>query len=290
MQQQYDVIKQLSDFGLTVNQAKVYLNIVQSGPTSARNVSEATHLHRQDVYKIFPKLEKMGLITKTLGKPTVIKAIPVKTALKHLVTIETQKAKNKISRLKDELKKLTDEIKETQTIWNTQERWFIPLASNAELANTMHLSFEKTRTEYDLVTTSELLTRMQENLRENLRVLGKRDARIRIVIEKPNDENVVKRILEKIKPKTGDFAAKLVYKKIPMSYQIFDNEELYIVMERVTESGLSCALWTNDRNMIKFFKENFEEKWNNQVVANSYPKKRNAIEKTINRAFSQQSC
>jgi sugar-specific transcriptional regulator TrmB len=274
MLQQDDVVNELLDFGLTVNQAKVYLSIVQSGPTSASKISEATHLHRQDIYKILPKLEKMGLITKTLGKPIMLQAIPVDTALEHLVAIETKKADDKISHLEAELKELTNVITDQQATGKTQEeeRWLIPLTTDAEIANTAHLTFEHTRIEYDLVTTPELVTRMQEHLREHLRTLVKRGAKIRIIVENPNDENLVKRILKKIKPKGGNFAAKLVYKNISVPYQIFDNKELWIGMKRVTESGLPCALWTNGRNMVQFFKESFEETWNNHA-ASIYPKR-----------------
>jgi sugar-specific transcriptional regulator TrmB len=268
MQAKSDLVKQLFDFGLTINQAKVYLNIVQSGPTSAGKISKATHLHRQDIYKIFPKLEQMGLITKTLGKPVIIKAVPVETALKHLVTIETQKANDKIAHLKDDVKELTSEIMEQQATEKAQkERWFVPLTTDAELANSVHLTFEKTRTEYDLVTTAELLARMYQHLRENFRLLAKRGAKIRIIVENPNDENSVNKILEEIKPKVGSFTVKIVNKKKPIPYQIFDNEEVWISMKNSTESGLPCTLWTNGPNLVQFFKENFEKTWHSRAAS-----------------------
>ena len=65
-----DLVKKLGDFGFTANQAKVYFSIVQSGSTYVSRISESTQLHRQDIYKILPKLEKMGLITRTVAKPS----------------------------------------------------------------------------------------------------------------------------------------------------------------------------------------------------------------------------
>ena len=54
----------LSDFGLTHNQAKVYLAIAQLGLASVSQASKASNVRREDVYRIMPKLEKMGLIEK----------------------------------------------------------------------------------------------------------------------------------------------------------------------------------------------------------------------------------
>jgi sugar-specific transcriptional regulator TrmB len=268
VQQDDYVIKQLSDFGLTVNQAKVYLCIVQHGSTSASKISDATHLHRQDVYKILPKLEKLGLITKTLGKPVMINAIPVKTALEHLVEIETRKANDKISHLEAEVKNLTKAITQQQGTEKEQEneRWLVPLTTDAELANTAHLRFENTKTEYDLVTTPELIMRMEEHLRVHIQTLARRGAKIRIIIETPKFEDAVEAAIEKIKPKKGDFEAKLVSKVNSVPYQIFDNQELWVGMKRLTDSGVPCALCTNGRNIVQFFKESFEENWKNHAV------------------------
>ena len=82
---QEDLVLKLESFGFTVNQAKVYLSIVQSGKTRVGNISKGTQLHRQDIYKLLPKLEKMGLITKTIDKPFMIEAIPIDEALETLI-------------------------------------------------------------------------------------------------------------------------------------------------------------------------------------------------------------
>lgn len=93
-----DLLMKLSEFGFTINQAKVYLSIVESGLISVGDISKNTQLYVQDIYKILPKLEKRGLITKTIDKPVLIKAIPVEKALNRLVTVEKSEAKERISR------------------------------------------------------------------------------------------------------------------------------------------------------------------------------------------------
>jgi sugar-specific transcriptional regulator TrmB len=65
-----DLVVKLESFSFTVNQAKVYLCIVQSGKTRVGQISKITQLHRQDIYKLLPKLEKMGLITRPSINPS----------------------------------------------------------------------------------------------------------------------------------------------------------------------------------------------------------------------------
>jgi sugar-specific transcriptional regulator TrmB len=109
-----DLVKRLTDFGLSVNQAKVYLNIAQSSTTNVNTISKNTHIHRQDIYKILPKLEKMGLVATTVDRPIKIEAIPVKEGLRNIVSMETQKAKQRVKRLKADLKALTNAIEDTK--------------------------------------------------------------------------------------------------------------------------------------------------------------------------------
>lgn len=265
--------KKLSDFGFTVNQAKVYLCIVQSGSTCVSEISKFTKLHRQDIYKILPKLEKMGLITKTIDKPIMVEAIPVETALIHLFSTEREKANERISRLGANLKELTNTIREQQnTAGNIQEeRRFILLTTDAEIENTANWIFENGRMECDLVMNLELITRLAHRFREHFQTMARRGARIRIMVENLNNEDLVKRTLEKIRPNRGDFVAKLIYKSKSIPYLIIDHKELWVGRKEETESGFPCVLWTNGKNMTQFFDESFKEAWNNRHAISIYP-------------------
>ena len=98
----------LSDFGLTHNQAKVYTAIAKLRLASVSQVSKVSKVRREDIYRIMPKLEKMGLIEKILGKPTKIRATPVEEALPLLIKREQDTANKKVSALmaeKDEFLK-----------------------------------------------------------------------------------------------------------------------------------------------------------------------------------------
>jgi hypothetical protein len=87
------------------------------------------------------------------------------------------------------------------------------------------LIFENARIECDLVTNLELIMRLTHRFREHL-----------------DNEDLVKRTLEKMKPNRGNFAAKLIYKSKSLPYQITDHKEVWISGKKETESGLPCVL------------------------------------------------
>ena len=80
----------LSSFGMTVKQAKVYLALVFLGTALVGDISKHSKVRREEVYRILPKLEKMGLIEKTLSTPVKLKATSVENALSLLIKIEEE--------------------------------------------------------------------------------------------------------------------------------------------------------------------------------------------------------
>lgn len=268
---QEDLVIKLSDFGFTVNQAKVYLSIVQSGSISANNISKIAQLHRQDIYKILPKLEKMGLITKTIGKPFMIEAIHVKTALHHLVSTEREKAKERISGLEANLEELINALKEQPE--GKEEARFTLLTTDETIKNRADLTFKNVKIEVDWVTNLELLLKPIMNyFHESLQTLVNNRAKTLLIIENLDDEDLVRQTIEKLGPNKGYFTAKLIGKTIFKHYQIIDHKEVWIATQQKTESGFPCILWTNDQNIVYVYEEYFKNTWNHSRAITIYPK------------------
>ena len=268
---QENLIKKLSEFGFTINQAKVYLSIIESGLIPVGKIAQKTQLHVQDIYKILPKLEKMGLVTKTIDKPVLIKAIPVEKALNRLVTIEKEKAKKRIFFLEANLKKVTNAIIKDQQCSETQEEKssFVSLTTSEQIKNRADLTFGNATKECNLVINFDLIKPLMYKLRQNFQHLDRNCVKVRILVVNC-DYELVKKIFKKIIPEQADIVAKLIQKKQAIPYYVIDRNEVWISMEKLTDSGLPCVLWTNSRNMVKFFQDSFEESWNDPNAISVY--------------------
>jgi sugar-specific transcriptional regulator TrmB len=124
-------------------------------------VAESSKLYRQDIYKIIPKLERKGVISKTLGKPLVVRAMPVKKALKTLVSKERISALQRIKRMEvhlEELSKTVSNMYEIETRLENKEAHFSLLTQENEITNMADLLYEKAKTECDIVASVKLLT------------------------------------------------------------------------------------------------------------------------------------
>ena len=280
-----ELVERLTDFGLSVNQAKVYLSIIQSEQTSVSTISKNTKIYRQDIYKILPKLEEKGLITKSVGRPVTLEVIPVKEALNYIISTEQKKANQRNRRLKADVKALANTIKgmQDQTRTTRQEQKKVQtifLATERAIRNKLDLSYENARTKCDLVKNFELLVQRLPFLRKHFQTLATNKVKTRLLVDTVKNKGLVKRTLEEIIPSTGDFTVKLTAGKVTVKpYQIFDRKEVYVSTVKKTTHALPCMLWTNCKNLIYIYEENFEKNWNNRYTITICPKRDVAEEK-----------
>jgi sugar-specific transcriptional regulator TrmB len=263
---QEDLVNKLAVFGFTLNQAKIYLAIVRAGSTSVGKIAESTKLYRQDIYKILPKLEEKGIITKTLGTPIVIMAIPVKKALKSMVSMEKKRALERIARMEANLKEISNAVSilhETGTEPKPQEHQFSLLTRKNEITNRADLLFGKAKKECNIVTGLELITIRAPKFFERLRTATNNGAKIRLIIESNRRDERIKSAIERIRPDTNNFTAKSVICKSPKPFQIIDRKEVWISTKKQTPSGNPCVLWSNGENIVTAYLELFERMWNN---------------------------
>jgi sugar-specific transcriptional regulator TrmB len=260
-----DLVVKLESFGFTVNQAKVYLCIVQSGKTRVGQIAKTTQLHRQDIYKLLPKLEKMGLITRTIDKPFMIESIPIEEAFETLILKERKKSEDRILHLENNLKEMVDSIQNQPQI--KEETQFSLLTTDEAIRNRRTLTFKKLEKEAQLVASLENIQTRSTNFRDFLQTIAQTEANTRLIIVTKEDDEVTKEAIEKIAPFAGQFTAKSIDGVACKNYQIIDNKEIWIATQQITETGHPCMLCTNDQNIIEVYKESFVNAWNRAKTA-----------------------
>jgi sugar-specific transcriptional regulator TrmB len=278
---QKDLLKKLAQFGFTTNQAKVYLSIIESNSLSVAKIAQNTQLHVQDIYKILPKLEKMGLITKTIGKPVQIKAIPIEEALPCLVDAEKEKAQERIGHLEMNLKDLTDSIKESKVNELEEDICFVPLNTAKQIRNQAETTFGKVISSCDFIVNVDLIKPLMCRLFQNIERFNNIGVRTRLIIESPTSPEFARAILQKAMPKNVKLSAKFIRKAKPTPFYVIDQNEAWIGMERLNEAGLPCVLWTNEKNIVQLFSDIFEYTWNRPNAIKIYPLQKLEINQAI---------
>jgi sugar-specific transcriptional regulator TrmB len=76
---------ELCRYGLTANQARLYLFLLGKVPLSANAISKGSGLHRVEVYRKLREMEALGLVEQFLGSPMRFKAMRPAAAVTGLV-------------------------------------------------------------------------------------------------------------------------------------------------------------------------------------------------------------
>ena len=114
---------ELQKFGVSANQAKVYIYLGKFGPKTAPEVFKALDLPRTETYYILNVLQNYGIITSALSSPIVYTALPFDKAITSLIDTEKQRL-NTLSGQQKELSKMWDNIPQfvVQTNESAQEK------------------------------------------------------------------------------------------------------------------------------------------------------------------------
>ena len=91
----FDKIKtELSKFGLTPNQSKVFLFLEKYGSSTATQVSKTLKLPRTETYHLLTNLQNKGIATASFQHPIKFSALPLDKAIGTLINAEKERVKN----------------------------------------------------------------------------------------------------------------------------------------------------------------------------------------------------
>lgn len=262
--------KTLSGFGLTSNQAKVYISAVQLGLASASGISRASKVRREQVYRILPTLEKAGLVERVLGRPTRFRATPLEETLSLLVKREEERAYSRISSLKDKKEEFLKRFRETSRrirFDEEEENQFVLTSEKDVTISRLDSMIRKAKSNIDIVESRQKLSQLTFFCAKSFGKADNEGIRIRIITELPDEEDTIPVDIENHIPRNC-FELRYV-DSLPSHFIVVDNNEA-IVTTSTTEPNLgeSPYLWTDNSSLVSLIQRDFEDlfhasaKWN----------------------------
>ena len=247
----------LLGLGLSLNQARVYLAILKLEKTTVGQVAKFSKVRREDVYRILPTLEKMGLVERLLGKPTEIRATLISDSLTLLVTEEKNKSDERLTGMRSMVQKLS--LKDWKQPPLGEESIYILIAEKkAILAKTSEL-IRNSRKEVALIADKARIMPVLAQFSDEYRLAVKKGAQIRLLLEGENPDGLVK---EKVRKLIGSASVRVKFHRKPLNHFIMsDDKEALITTSKESGLGESPSLWTNNSNLIGVLRTGFESDW-----------------------------
>jgi len=212
------ILFQLSSFGLTSNQCKVYIFLGKYGSKTAPVVCRALKIPRTETYKLLTTLQNKGMVSALFQHPIKFTAIPLVDAVRSLINTEKERIKNlenqktELNQLWNDIPEFYNEIQKTDedkfqmlqgenqihskinNMLTTADSKFLILGSEKDLIKFYHANFietlSKSKLDLKILTSSSQKTQyIFDNIKKiNLRILSPEMEQCLCFIVKDNDE------------------------------------------------------------------------------------------------------
>jgi hypothetical protein len=151
-------------------------------------------------------------------------------------------------------------------------------SSDSAIKNKLDDTYKNVKSQCDMVLNYEQLMRWLPLLKKRFAELSERKIKTRILLDVAKDPQSMKKVVQEILPDKGNFEVKLTVGKITVKpYILIDGNETFVFTQRKTHLFMPTMLWTNGKNILTIYEDNFENAWNSKVTASIYSAKKATV-------------
>ena len=219
-------VQTLVNLGLTVLQAKVYLNLAKVGISTGRTTAKESKVASQDVYRILTELQEKGLVEKIIGRPTFYKATPINEGISLLL----KNKKEEYIETEKQAKIMSDNCCENKETNVQFEKIDFTITSKLTLLLKMHDKMaDKSKKNIDFIFGVKINEKMLLHNHQYIQRAIKRGVKIRAIVPKGSKETITKNPKPLLKNPLFEIRY-LPEEFIPFGMHIFDKEKVTLAV------------------------------------------------------------
>ncbi len=245
---------EISKFGLTPNQSKVYIFLGKYGSKTASEVCKALKLPRTETYHLLTTLQNKGIVSATFQHPIKFSATPLNKAIWSLVNAEKERI-NALEKHEQSIVELWNAIPEFNTITEEKEDKFQILQGTNQIHNKIKEMIANTKNEFLVLGSEKDFLKFYhsdffeslDNSKVDLKLLTSSSEKA-IYIFDDIDRSKVKKMPDNIRE--------------DLCFIVKDDEELIFFIKNASKSTQQMtAVWTDSASMIYSMKVLFNSVW-----------------------------
>ena len=248
-------IHTLNYFGLSYNQAKVYLTIGSTKFCTVREIQERAEVPRQEIYRILDALEEFGLVEKTINRPIGFRGIPVKQGVALLLKQKIQETRKMKTKAEDIIKNFHLENNKVQ---NTKPN-FVLIPKKYALIRKRREEIENSEIEIDFITSWKRFPFILFTFRDVAKKVLKRGVKIRGIIETSKELDQIEKQIYEFK-KYPNLELRYILKPSD-GVGIFDKKRAIVITSASVGLAEAPDLWTDNPCFLSILSDYFEIKW-----------------------------
>jgi DNA-binding response OmpR family regulator/sugar-specific transcriptional regulator TrmB len=254
---------ELTNFGLTNTQAKIYISNIALGIASISEIAGLSKIRREEVYRVIPKLEEHGIVARRLGKPNKFSAMQPEKALQLLVTKKLEALQEKTVELMQQQEGLVAKLHKIELPTEKSPCSIEVVSADKTLTKFVEMT-RKAKREIKIICSLNELKNVYVNLLGRAKHRLLKSVRFRIITENEEQDAFANEMKQLSEVDTNPLQLKRT-DHVPFSLLVVDDSE---AMWGKNSWKAEQSLWTNDPTQIIILKTSFDRLWEN------YPPKR----------------
>ena len=251
-------VKVLMKLGFTLDQARIYLALVQEGPATTKKMAEISKIAQPDIYRIIPTLLKEGAVEKLITKPVSFRAIPMKQVLPAILKHKTA-AQNE---LKKKTKELLSNLEKTKANCVQEKNGeFIILSGKEAVVRRHKEELLKAQIDVCLLTSQSRFSVTILEMEETYQEILKKGVQIKIAVDRHVPHEKILKEIQKL-TENPNFEVKYFEGPPTMLIAIFDDKLATIGLFPTGSLQEMSGIWSNNTSFVALTKKYFEDKWN----------------------------
>jgi HTH-type transcriptional regulator, sugar sensing transcriptional regulator len=244
---------ELSKFGLTSNQSKVYVFLGKYGSKTAPEVCKALKLPRTETYHLLTTLQNKGMVSATFQHPIRFSAEPLNKAIWVLVNAEKERV-NTLEKQEKNIVELWESIPEFNTTTEDKEDKFQMLQGINQIHSKIKEMISKTKSEFLVLGSEKDFLKFYHS--DFFEPLDKSGVDLKLLASASDqsmyifddiDRSKVRKMSDNIRDDLC-FIAK-------------DDKELIFFIKNASQSKEITAIWTDSESMVYSMKMLFNSVW-----------------------------
>ncbi len=248
----------LTDLGLSVSQAKIYLTLAKAKKLTAHTISTIAKVSRPDVYSILTQLQEVGLAEKIIARPTEFYAIPIDECIAALM----EKRLRKTAEIVHKAKKLTQNFKSNNIDeQNDEKNQFIFLPKKLGVhAKAQHM-LQNTQNCICFLMEPRIIFPWLTTYLPIFKEALARKVDCRLITQQFEVNHYLKTLSTLMK--YPNFNLRLISETPKAVFSLWDKKAALIVTSPVGAQGQSPILWSNNKSIVDLCQDYFEYLWIN---------------------------
>jgi len=250
-------IETLTELGFTLDQARTYLALVQTGSATAKTISEVSKIAKPDIYRIMPTLQDEGMVEKLMTKPARFQAIPMELMLPVILKrkeIEQDKLREKTEEM------LSDNKKNHLTNFLDAQSEFVIVPGREAVIKRLKEALLETQSSVCVVTSHKRFSAGILEFEKIYREALKKRVQIKLATNRHIPLKKALRIMQNLS-EDPNFEAKCFEDDPPAVVSIFDSKKAYVTLSATAQLAEASALWSHNPSFVALAQAYFESKW-----------------------------